>query len=704
MNSNDPLLTNQSRDINKKRKERNGLDDKPSNTYKFEETELHALKKLKNIQNLNSYQSIQKTVFKEEVNNNEELDVSIDADEDMGRLYGSGLDKHDEYILDIIDDKLDSTYNKSKNVSDTTDIRNVSLPKASSGKFEVLSDEEEEGENGTKDHSIHNKNDEKVNKVNKYISNLKKCINKNTLMRSKFLNNPSKFMDSELDLNSSINELLNLSIDVEYIETLFLNSVKDDDKDIIQDVFVTLFFHENIDIVNSTVKIFKDFTFKLENESLDDKYNLIYKKITKTLIKFGIINILYQVLDRIDLEEKLSVTEDKEDKDIKQEIVFNILSIIKNLISNDPSISNEIILDNNVRKWILDKLSIKQEDYVINALQQDIIEILSNVIEEDSYDEEYKFKESVILKDLVQHEFLNKIINFLTLYCYKQMVNKIEYDETFKELISIYEIVCLNYGYKESIIGLKGIELIKDILSVNNEFYRINCIKSLYNLLSKGNKSIDYCNYINQKEKEMKLIKTIKKLISKKKFNKLLKNKNQLDYNFNKDLEYIFGIINDLFKNTIDLNYRKYLINLFLFNIDGYDHDNQEVVDINNNETLDYILKIHDKFYNRLYKEEDEPGNIEEEEEYIDKMNEGLISLININIFLIFVNYEDRSKAFYKLLTYKRVKQIKFVINNYLYYYDIINNENNADWILGNEKDIIKSLLNVLNDDHDNDN
>ncbi|KAF2839403.1 DUF1716-domain-containing protein [Patellaria atrata CBS 101060] len=179
--------------------------------------------------------------------------------------------------------------------------------------------------------------DEKIESawLRKTALNFEKKITKNAELRAKYETQPEKFMDSEGDLDADIKTLSILSEHPElYKEFAELGSAGS---------LVSLLAHENTDIAIAAIGIISELTdedVEAEQEQWDS--------IVDVMLEADLMSLLLQNFERLDE----SIEEDRSG-------VYNSISILENL-GSQTRISEKIVKESNVLKWLLDRTKLKE--------------------------------------------------------------------------------------------------------------------------------------------------------------------------------------------------------------------------------------------------------------------------------------------------------------------------------------------------------
>ncbi|KAJ8934646.1 hypothetical protein NQ314_013245 [Rhamnusium bicolor] len=154
-------------------------------------------------------------------------------------------------------------------------------------------------------------------------------------MRIKFPDSPEKFMESEVELHETLQEMRVLSTAPDYYPLLVKLQIIPS--------LLELLSHDNTDIAVATVELLQELTdVDILNESEEGAEALI-----EALLEHQVIALLVQNLDRLD-------------ESVKEEAdgVHNTLSIIENLTELRTEITNEA-MKQGLLAWLLKRLKLK---------------------------------------------------------------------------------------------------------------------------------------------------------------------------------------------------------------------------------------------------------------------------------------------------------------------------------------------------------
>ncbi|KAJ4478161.1 Catenin-beta-like protein [Lentinula aciculospora] len=234
-----------------------------------------------------------------------DADYFIEEDED-GRFFGGGLTSEQKDILNIFDRAGDEALAESDELT-ITGIRRTLL------KFE-------------------------------------RAVSKNQDQRSKYPDDPSKFIESEADLDSAIKSLLPLAQApaLAYSELVRSETIV---------LLVGLLSHENMDIVIDVVEVFQELTDEdIGNEAEGDEEEnegnaASLKLLIEALLENSIMDLLVGNLKRLNEEEESD-----------RQGVFHILGFFENVVGFNPSLATDLVSKTNILAWLLERIQWKKHD------------------------------------------------------------------------------------------------------------------------------------------------------------------------------------------------------------------------------------------------------------------------------------------------------------------------------------------------------
>ncbi|KAF9135587.1 hypothetical protein BGW39_001913 [Mortierella sp. 14UC] len=187
--------------------------------------------------------------------------------------------------------------------------------------------------------------------VRKMILKFEKAINKNQEMRVKYPDDPTKFMESEADLDEEIKRMMAMTQAPQHYPVLVeLNTISS---------ILSLLTHENPDIAIDTIELLKELTdeevlsvgLEEDQEVAGSEGEAGMKIFVHGLIDQGLLDLLVQNLGRLDEEE----TNDRQG-------VFNTLAVFENLTSIEVALAETIVSKSGLLSWMMKRLRVKAFD------------------------------------------------------------------------------------------------------------------------------------------------------------------------------------------------------------------------------------------------------------------------------------------------------------------------------------------------------
>lgn len=234
-----------------------------------------------------------------------DADYFVEEDEE-GRFYGGGLTSQQKEILGI--------FERAEGEGDQDEPEEVTLPS-----------------------------------VRRSLARFERAVNKNQDQRSKYPDDPTKFIDSEADLDSAIKSLLPLaqSPTLAYPEIVRSGMVS---------LIIGLLSHENVDIVIDAVELLNELTDEdVGNEGEDDDAQEdaqgALKVLIEALVERSVLELLVDNLSRLN-----------EGEESDKQGVFHILGAFENILGFNPDLSEKFVAKTKIMKWLLDRVQSKTHD------------------------------------------------------------------------------------------------------------------------------------------------------------------------------------------------------------------------------------------------------------------------------------------------------------------------------------------------------
>ncbi|KAF0536947.1 DUF1716-domain-containing protein [Gigaspora margarita] len=477
----------------------------------------------------------------------EEYEKQEEEEEEGGRFYGGGLTEEQKRFLDLVD-QVDVEEPEALNIAG----------------------------------------------VRKMILKLEKAITKNQELRVKFPDDPTKFMESEADLDEGIKHLLTLTeVPDLYSQVVQMGAVPS---------IVSLLSHENTDIAIDVVELLNELT---DEDVVAENDEDAMKVFIDSLLENQVLELLIQNLSRLN-----------EDESNDKQGIFNTLGVIENFTSFDPSLSEKFVKDTSILQWILTRIKVRTFD----SNRQYCSEILAILLQNSRANR-------LKLGELSGVDTLLQVLN-----AYKRKDPK-DADET-EMMENFFDALCSALAepeIKTLFLEGEGVELML-IMMKEKMMSRMRSIKILDYALSNPEGANCCERFVD--------IFGLKTLFSNfmrkglKKFKKSYKSFSEAE-----EEEHIIGIIVSLLKNLPqNSEHRLRLFNKFLEN-------DLEKVDrlLEMREAYELKVSVVDKEIEEEKKEleDDEIDDEMLDEMYMKRLNAGLFTLQLVDLTIAWICYEE---------------------------------------------------------------
>ncbi|KAF7775959.1 hypothetical protein Agabi119p4_4352 [Agaricus bisporus var. burnettii] len=479
----------------------------------------------------------------------------------------------------------------------------------------------------------------------------------NTDQRSKYPDDPTKFIDSEADLDIAIKGLLSLA---QHPSLAYSELVKSGTLTLL----IGLLTHENMDIVIDVVELIHELTDEdvdaNEREEQTDETEGAVRILVEFLVENSIFDLLTDNLKRVN-----------ESEESDRQGVFHILGIFENFLGFNPELSKSPALKSNLMPWLLNRVQAKVHD----ENRGYAAELLSILLQNDM-ENRLEFGKNdgveIILKALSQF----------------RRRDPVDPDET-EFIENLFDALCSALSeapIKRLFLDAEGPDLM--VLMMKEKMQsRSRSIKTLDYAMS-GPHGFAVCmSFI-----EAMGLKTL--------FSALMgkaQKKKTASAPPSEDTSHVLGIISSLLTSLpSDTSERIRLLAKFVEN-------NYEKVD----KLLDIRdfscarLKVTDKEIQADRKQRVENGEeIAEEEEdtwYLHRLDGGLFTLQTVDYILGWVTMEDDGIRTHVMQMLSRKNQgLKDIVHTLQIYYDNMEEPESLDKDLSTHKDILGELIKSL--------
>ncbi|KAF9075754.1 DUF1716-domain-containing protein [Rhodocollybia butyracea] len=546
-----------------------------------------------------------------------DADYFIEEDED-GRFFGGGLTSEQKEILAIFDSAGDDALAESGELT-ITGIRRTLL------KFE-------------------------------------RAVNKNQDHRSKYPDDPTKFIESEADLDSAIKSLLPLAQApaLAYSELVRSDTVV---------LLVGLLSHENVDIVIDVVEVFHELTDEDVGEEAEDEEEEgegngpSLKLLIDALLENSILNLLVGNLKRLNEAEESD-----------RQGVFHILGFFENVIGFNPSLASELVSKTDILPWLLERIQSKKHD----ESRGYAAELMSILLQDNQANR----------LELGKRDGILTLLTVVSQYRHRDPVDADELE--FME--NVFDTLCSvlsESSNKALFVDVEGTELMVLIMQGKLQS-RSKSIKALDYAMS-GSAGTASCQaFIDSSG--------LKTLFSAFMGKGTKKQKSTVLLPASEDASHILGIISSLFSNLAsDSPERIRLLTKFVEN-------NYEKVDklLDIRESAQSRLKVTEVEIEALKKElsaEDEESSAGDEDAwYLQRLDGGLFTLQTVDYILAWIAMEDDGIRSHLLQMLNRKNQsLQDIVKTLRIYHNNVNVGEELDSDdAPSQKDILQGLIGAL--------
>ncbi|THH06691.1 hypothetical protein EW145_g3905 [Phellinidium pouzarii] len=189
-----------------------------------------------------------------------------------------------------------------------------------------------------------------ITSVRRMLLRFERAVDKNQDQRSKYPDDPTKFIDSEADVDSSVKSLLSLAQEpiLAYPELVKSGAVLK---------LIGLMSHENADIMIDVVQLLHELVDEdagAENEDEEDdseRREAAIKLLIDALLENSILELLVDNLMR------LNETEESD-----RQGVFDIMGIFESILGINPELSQHLVSKTTILPWLLKRIEAKVHD------------------------------------------------------------------------------------------------------------------------------------------------------------------------------------------------------------------------------------------------------------------------------------------------------------------------------------------------------
>jgi len=496
-----------------------------------------------------------------------------------------------------------------------------------------------------------------ITAIRRLLLRFERAVNKNQDQRSKHPDDPTKFIDSEADLDLALKALLPLSQApiIAYPELIKSGAVER---------LIGLLSHENADIVIDVVEVINELTDEdVGNEGEEeDEEEGNREEALKTLIEGLLANSILELL--VDNLKRLNETEESD-----RQGVFHILGIFENLVGFKSELSSQLVSKTTIVEWLLARIQSKKHE----ENRGYAAELLSILLQNN--------RENRLV--LIQLNGVDSILQVLSQYRKRDPVDADEAE--FME--NVFDTLCsalVEPELKKLFLDSEGVDLM--VLMLKDKMQsRSRAIKVLDHAMS-GPAGTTSCETFVEALGLKNLFSTFMSKASK-------KNKTQTE-----DTSHTLGIVSSLFSNLASESPAR--IRLLAKFVE------------NTYEKADKLLEIRDAAQGRLKDVEKEIAiekqDLEVEGEQIDsdtenlwylrRLDGGLFTLQTIDYILAWIAMEDDGiLAHLRQMLGRKNKSLKDIVKTLQMYRDNVDDDDSARQEgETTQKEILQHLIDFL--------
>ncbi|KAH9179717.1 DUF1716-domain-containing protein [Lactarius sanguifluus] len=187
--------------------------------------------------------------------------------------------------------------------------------------------------------------------IKRLLLRLERAANKNQVQRSKYPDDPTKFIDSEADLDATIKALLPLAQVPKVAYPLLIGSGQ-------LETLVGLLSHENADIALDIIELIHELTDEDVGEDAEDE-----DEEDPEQREAALKNLIGALLDHSVLELLVdNMTRFNEAEESDRQGIFHILGIFENFVGSKPPLAERLVLKTKLLPWLLNRIQSKTHE------------------------------------------------------------------------------------------------------------------------------------------------------------------------------------------------------------------------------------------------------------------------------------------------------------------------------------------------------
>lgn len=265
--------------------------------------------------------------------------------------------------------------------------------------------------------------------LRKIAAQFERASTKNQQMRTRYADDPIKFLNSEFELDKQTKQLSVLSeypaLYEEFVKLGSLNSL------------IGLISHENIDIAYDAIQILAEMTDE-ETRATDEEFQVLMNGLRSS----HALEILTQNLSRL-----------KETNQVDNDAIFQTLTIMENVVNIDSGMQTYIFSQAKALPWLMATLKSVDIDEEISPNKQYTAELLSILLQ--------NCPDNII--QFIEADGVDTVLVLLAFYRKSRPRNSLE-EEYLENLFDILDILIGVPEGKDKFLDGEGVELMQRML------------------------------------------------------------------------------------------------------------------------------------------------------------------------------------------------------------------------------------------------
>ncbi|CAA7038548.1 unnamed protein product [Microthlaspi erraticum] len=269
--------------------------------------------------------------------------------------------------------------------------------------------------------------------LKKLVLSFERRLRDNIAARLKYVENPEKFADSEVDLHDDLQKLKVLAGAPElYPDLVASNTVSS---------IVNLLSHENADIANDVVQLLQDLT---DGDAVEDNDESA-RVLIDALVENNVLELLVQNMNRLSEADPDEAT-----------AIYATLTVIENLVEVKPAVAEMVCERTKLLRWLLVKIKVRE----FEGIKQYASEILAILLQNSTANQ----------KRLGQMNGVDALLEGVAMYKSKDPKNPDE-EEMLENLFDSLCCLLMPLENKERFVNAEGVELMIIIMKQKKYAY-----------------------------------------------------------------------------------------------------------------------------------------------------------------------------------------------------------------------------------------